>query len=219
MSGEPTKRARRREQKTAQARNRARDRVRRHIHTIVFAVGVILLILLIGRTAYRSGALRSLPGTPVPIQSNEHIPSVDTPHPPYNSLPPTSGWHVATLVPWGVHKTPIPNERQVHNLEDGGVLVQYNCEESNPEDSNPFVLSLSKHELRELQADCTALIAELEALAHRHEFVIVAPYPEMTHRIALTAWGRIQTLAAYDEAQVTAFISTYAGLDHHPRGF
>ena len=195
MSDQPTKRARRREQKAALARTRARDRVRRHMHTIIFAAGVILLLLLIGRAAYRSGVLRSLPGTPVPIQSNEHISSVDTPHPPYNSVPPTSGWHVATLVPWGVHKTPIPNERQVHNLEDGGVLVQYNC------------------------SDCTELIAELEALADGHEYVIVAPYPEMPHRIALTAWGRIQTLAAYDEAQVTAFISAYAGLDHHPRGF
>ncbi len=195
MSGEPTKRGRRRKHRAAQARRRTRDRLRRHVHTLVIALGVVLLILLIGRAAYRSGVLRSLPGTPVPIQGNEHIATVDTPHPPYNSVPPTSGWHVATLVPWGVHKTPIPNERQVHNLEDGGVLVQYNC------------------------LDCTALIAQLEAMASRHEYVIVAPYPGMSHRIALTAWGRLQTLDAFDEELIAAFIDAYAGLDHHPRGF
>ena len=193
MSDETTKRGRRLKQRAAQARRRTRDRLRRHIHTLVFALGVVLLILLIGRTAYRSGVLRTLPGTPVPIQGYEHIASVDTPHPPYNSVPPTSGWHVATLVPWGVHKSPIPNERQVHNLEDGGVLVQYSC------------------------LDCTALIAQLEALASRHENVIVAPYPGMSHRIALTAWGRMQTLDAFDEDLITAFIDAYAGLDHHPR--
>lgn len=193
MSGEPTKRGRRLKQRAAQARRRTRDRLRRHIHTLLFALGVILLILLIGRTAYRSGVLRTLPGTPVPIQGYEHIASVDTPHPPYNSVPPTSGWHVATLVPWGIHKSPIPNERQVHNLEDGGVLVQYSCQ------------------------DCAALIAQLEALASRHENVIVAPYPGMSQRIALTAWGRMQTLDAFDEDLITAFIDAYAGLDHHPR--
>lgn len=195
MKGESTKRGRRLQLRAAQARKRTRDRLRRHIHTVIFAVGVILLLLFIGRTAYRTGVLRSLPGTPVPIQGNEHIASVDTPHPPYNSVPPTSGWHVATLVPWGVHNSPIPNERQVHNLEDGGVLVQYNC------------------------LDCTALIAQLEAVAARHEYVIVAPYPEMPYRIVLTAWGRILALEDFDEVRITAFIDAYAGLDHHPPGF
>lgn len=214
MSGEATKRGRRLTQKAAQARKRTRDRLRRHIHTILFAAGVILLVFLIGRAAYRSGVLRSLPGTPVPIQGYEHIASVDTPHPPYNSVPPTSGWHVATLAPWGVHKTPIPDERQVHNLEDGGVLVQYNCQES-----KPLAVSPPNRDRRDLQADCAALVAQLEALATRHEYVIVAPYPAMPHRIALTAWGRMQTLDAFDERQITAFIKAYAGLDHHPRGF
>ena len=177
-------------------------------------MGVILLLFLIGRTAYHNGFLRSLPGTAVPIQGNELISSVDTPHPPYNSVPPTSGWHIATLAPWGVHKKPIPNERQVYNLEDGGELVQYNCKEN-----NPFVVSLSNNERKSLPMNCVDLIAQLEFLAACFEYVIVAPYSDMPHRIALTAWGRIQTLDAYDEAQITAFIAAYAGLDHHPRGF
>ena len=106
-----------------------------------------------------------------------------------------SGWLVATQVPCGVRKKPVPNERQVYNLEDGGVPVQYNC------------------------TNCVDLIAQLEALAARFEYVIVASYPDKPHRITLTAWGRIQTFDAYDEAQFTAFIAAYAGLDHHPRGF
>ena len=47
---------------------------------------------------------------------------------PYNSEPPTSGPHLPYIAPWGIHTRPIPNELQVHNLEDGGVMVQYNCE-------------------------------------------------------------------------------------------
>ena len=40
----------------------------------------------------------------------------------------------------------------------------------------------------------------------------------MKHRIALTAWGRIDTLEAFDEKRITAFIDACRGLDHHPRG-
>lgn len=214
MSGKRAKRDRRRAQRGAQASQRAQARLRKHVHTFIFAVGVILLLFLIGRMAYRSGFLRTLPGTAVPIQGHEHIATVDAPHPPYNSVPPTSGWHVATLVPWGVHKQPLANERQVHNLEDGGVLVQYNCAANETREEN----SSSTAQARP-PAECADLVAQLEALASRHEFVIVAPYPDMPHRIALTAWGRILTLDSYDEAQITAFIEAYAGLDHHPRGF
>ncbi len=73
-----------------------------------------------------------------------------------------------------------------------------------------------------VQYDCTNcvdLIAQHVALVGRFEYVIVASYPDKPHRITLTAWGRIQTLDAYDEARIKAFIAAYAGLDHHPRGF
>lgn len=40
----------------------------------------------------------------------------------------------------------------------------------------------------------------------------------MSHRIALTAWGRMQTLVAFGEELITALIDAYGGLDHHPRG-
>ena len=62
-------------------------------------------------------------------------------------------------------------------------------------------------------------LAQLEVPGARFEYVTAASYPDKPHRITLTAWGRIQTLDAYDEAQITAFIAAYAGLDHHPRGF
>jgi hypothetical protein len=37
----------------------------------------------------------------------------------------------------------------------------------------------------------------------------------MKPKIALTAWTRIDTLEAFDEARVTRFIETYRGIDHH----
>jgi hypothetical protein len=150
------------------------------------------------------------PGRAVPLLGNQHLISPGTPHEPYNSNPPTSGSHVRWMASWGVHKVPIPLEVQVHNLEDGGVVVQYKCTEP-----------------------CPDLVAKLEALTQRPELLamskalvnpqgppsirlVVAPYPAMTPAIALTAWGRIETLDHYDEVKILRFIKAYIGIDHHP---
>ncbi len=143
---------------------------------------------------------RDLPGRAVEIQGFDHIAKGD-PHPPYNSTPPTSGPHWSILgegpVPWGVYRQPIPDEAQVHNLEHGGVMIQYNCR------------------------DCPDLAAQLESFYLRYTAahplprypqstkIVVAPYYDMPTRVALTAWGRIDTLDAYDEAQVTRFVNAY----------
>lgn len=130
----------------------------------------------------------------VPSLGNRHIPVGASGTVAYNTDPPTSGPHYPTIVRWGVHEKPIARGFQVHNLEDGGVLVQYNC------------------------GDCPDLVEKLEGIARRYpKFVVLAPYPSMKHRIALTAWGRIDTLETFDEARVTGFIKAFKGIDHHPR--
>jgi len=192
MSTNVTKRERRRLRKQQEQSAREQERLKRRIRLILFSTVVILMLIVLGPRLWKLSIGQAQIGTPVPLQGNEHVPSVDTPHPPYNSVPPTSGWHVPTLAPWGVQKSPIPNELQVHNLEDGGVMVQYNC------------------------SDCDEEIARMEALARRFKRVIVAPYPDMPHRIAVTAWGRILTLEQYDEEKIVRFIKAYEGIDHHP---
>ncbi len=156
---------------------------------MVAAVAVLAVGVVVGYLAYRAAA--SLPGTQLPDQGNRHIPSERDPHEPYNSDPPTSGPHLPYIAPWGVHTRPIPPQLQVHNLEDGGVIVQYNCE-------------------------CADVVAKLRAIVERYErYVILAPYPSMKSRVALTAWTRIETLDDVDERRVTRFIEAYRGVDHH----
>ena len=153
----------------------------------------ILAVLVIGGLVYR-GLTKEDPGKAVATLGNLHLESVTTPHIPYNTRPPTSGPHLDALARWGVHAQPIPDELQVHNLEDGGVVVQYNCRE------------------------CQELIAKLEAIVRRYpDKVILAPYPTMEARIALTAWGRIDTFPEVDEQRIVRFIEAYRGIDHHPR--
>ena len=128
--------------------------------------------------------------TNVPILPSPHIP-LSAAHPPYNSDPPTSGPHTDALAPWGVHNDPIAKEMQVHNLEDGGIVINYSCQ------------------------DCPDLVERLKAITRRYDRVVLAPYSGLDRRIALTAWGKIDKFDEVDEARIVTFIKTHIGIDHH----
>ena len=146
-----------------------------------------------GVFAYRAAVAE--PGVSLPDLGNLHVPSLTAEIPPYNSDPPTSGPHLPYIAPWGIHTEPIARQLQVHNLEDGGVVVQYNC-----------------------PSGCPDLVAKLTTIVSGYERqVILAPYPGMKTRIALTAWTRLDAFDDFDERRVRAFITAYRGIDHHPR--
>jgi hypothetical protein len=146
-------------------------------------------VLIGGLLVYR--AIRPAPGLAVADLGNDHIRSPQTAT--YNSMPPTSGPHYESLAPWGIHSEPIQNELQVHNLEDGGVIVQYNCPDS-----------------------CPDIVAQLSRIVAAYDSsVILAPYPQMDATIALTAWRRIDKLRTLDEDRIVSFIEAYRGIDHH----
>ena len=170
---------------------RTRGRTSRRRRTILAIAVVALLVVVVGYFAYRAQA--SLPGTQFRDQGNLHIASPESQHEPYNSDPPTSGPHLPYIAPWGVHTRPIPRELQVHNLEDGGVVVQYNC-------------------------TCPEVVDKLAAIVRKYPTqVVLAPYPTMSSRLALTAWTRLETLDDVDEARIERFIRAYRGIDHHTR--
>ena len=129
----------------------------------------------------------------VPILPSPHIP-LGSPHPPYNSDPATSGPHTDALAPWGVHNEPIEKEMQLHNLEDGGVVINYACR------------------------DCPELVDQLKAVAGRYDRVVLAPYPGLDRKVALTAWGKIDKFDEFDEGRITKFIKAHIGIDHHTKG-
>ena len=45
--------------------------------------------------------------------------------------------------------------------------------------------------------------------------MLLAPYPGMKTRIALTAWTRLDAFDAFDESRIHRFIKAYQGIDHH----
>ena len=164
---------------------------RRRMTTGAWIAGVVVVAAAIAWFAYQAAADR--PGEKLPDLGNEHIQTASDPHVAYNSEPPTSGPHLPYIAPWGVHTRPITPELQVHNLEDGGVLVQYNCE-------------------------CPELVDKLRTIVRKYDkYVILAPYPTMKTRIALTAWTRLDRFEEFDEKRIVRFIESYRGIDHHKR--
>jgi Protein of unknown function (DUF3105) len=83
----------------------------------------------------------------------------------YNSFPPTSGPHDAQWVIWNVYDSGVPQINLVHNLEHGGIAVQYGA--NVPE----------------------ATVDQIVAwYAEDPNGIVVAPLPQLGRRIALTAW-------------------------------
>jgi len=156
----------------------------------------ILLLAGVGYWAYTNWATTPT-GEFIRSMGNRHLTSSQVVLTTYNSDPPTSGPHLPSVARWGIHEKPIPKELQVHNLEDGGVLVQYNCDRANQE--------------------CRELVDKLAKIVRPYNHAILAPYPGMTQKIALTAWTRIDKFNDFDEKRIVRFIDAYIDMDHHPR--
>lgn len=121
------------------------------------------------------------PGQAFPIQGREHI-AVGADHPPYNSNPPTSGWHDAESAAWGAYTRELPDEQLIHNLEHGGIWISYTNISSDVKE-------------------------KLETLASRYpRSVVLTPRTKNTAPIVLASWGRLQELTDYDEKSIVAFI-------------
>lgn len=161
---------------------------KKYWHHAFWIVPVAFVVLLIAWSA-----TRPRPGESIADQGNQHLTSLTEEHIAYNTRPPTSGPHLNQKAPWGVSDEQIPDELQVHNLEDGGVIIHYDPEKVD-------------------DATKTSLINIVSRYADK---VILESYAKLETPIVLTAWARIATLEAFDENEITSFISAYRGIDHH----
>jgi hypothetical protein len=83
----------------------------------------------------------------------------------YNSFPPTSGPHHSQWVIWNVYDSQVPQINLVHNLEHGGVAVQYGSQVP--------------------KATVDQIVAWY---SEDPNGIVVAPLPSLGRRIALTVW-------------------------------
>ena len=99
-----------------------------------------------------------------PGLSPEHLGSPDA-KVKYNSFPPSSGPHYQAPAPWGIYTEPIKQPILVHNLEHGGIIIQYG----------------------DVGSDA---VTELSSFYQDDPYgLVVAPYPKLGKKFALTAWN------------------------------
>ncbi|NBC95770.1 MAG: DUF3105 domain-containing protein [Deinococcus-Thermus bacterium] len=182
-----------------QKKRSKRRRSRRGPNRAAWIVGIVGVAALIAvPIVIEAVQAANLPGDRFASQGNRHVP-LGTEVPAYNSDPPTSGPHTDALAGWGTYgpgEAP-PDQRLLHNMEDGGVVLWYRPAEN---------------------AEATeGRIAALEDVARSYRRIVIAPRPDMPTDFALTAWQRLQRFETIDQEAMGAFVDAYEGLDHHVR--
>lgn len=129
-------------------------------------------------------------GTQSPDAGNAHVPEGQRVQ--YAQLPPASGNHwTLPHAGWGVKDGAVDDERVVHNLEHGGIVISYK--------------GLSPDDLASLKT----LVRRLNGGAYPK--VVLRAYDRMDNGIALTAWTWSLKLDRYDEGQITKFVQGHYG--------
>jgi hypothetical protein len=147
-------------------------------------------------------------GTHYPPQGHKHFAEGESTAFHYNSDPPTSGPHKELFNDTFVSPTPLPKLLQVHLLEHGNVLLQYNCE--CPDVAAALAQIAYEYDAQQVPpSHLQPLPADVQAAEEGGLAVIVAPYPGMKHKIALTAWTRLATLDRVDKSKIEGFINAY----------
>jgi Protein of unknown function (DUF3105) len=173
------------------------------LYLVVFAAaglvilgGLLLWLSLKGSDAGNAAAdIRSAGGTfqTYKDQGRRHF-RLPSQRVKYNSFPPTSGPHDPTPAIWNIYEEPVDERKLVHNLEHGGIVIQYGAE----------VPQATVNQLRDFYlSDPNGLI--------------LAPLPKLGNKIALTAWTHLATMTKFDEGAFSAFRDAYRAKGPEPR--
>ena len=128
-----------------------------------------------------------------PSQGQSHVQSLAATV-KYNSFPPTSGPHYFQPAVWNRYLGPLVLVQEVHNLEHGGVIIQYG-------DKVP-----------------SSMIDQLNAFYDGSpNGMLLAPLPQLGTQIAVSAWTHLATCTRYSGDAFSAFRNAFRGKG--PEGF
>ena len=193
---------RRRRQTPTQARAARRERRNRRTRlkrilalAAVGGVSGLFLIALFIPQSFGGGGNRDIPDGPgvrQEDQGREHIPEGGS-HAPYNTFPPTSGWHYDRWASWGIKSEPLAEELFIHNMEHGGVILHYNCPDG-----------------------CQNEVESMSEIVRRTDETILMPNPNMDSRFAVTAWNWLMTMEVYDDSMAREFVRSHLNSPNAP---
>ena len=187
------------------------ERSNKRLLIVIGVVGLVIIAAVIAYVATSGGgggsssdATTALKDAGCTVQVVKAIPgdhTVTTPEgtsPKWNTSPPTSGPHFQTPAIWGSYTEPLLAAQVVHNLEHGGIFIQY----------GPGVPK--------------ATVDQLKTFYDSHQpGTLLAPLPSLGSKIALGVWtttspskpedgtARLVKCTTFDEKAYAAFFSAY----------
>jgi flagellar basal body-associated protein FliL len=162
---------------------------------VVAAAAVGIAVAMGGGSAADTGVSGSCVRQTFPAQGRQHVQQLGKGF-KYNSTPPTSGPHFPAPAVWNVYTAPVEEFRLVHNLEHGGVVVQYGSEV--PQATVAKIVAWYDQDPRGL------IVAPLPPELEQEK-------PELRNKIALTAWTHLMTCSTFDEGPMNDFLDDYRG--------
>ena len=126
---------------------------------------------------------------------SNHIPGNQT-FDEYSSTPPTSGPHWSQSsprapAPCDIYTEEIRDERVVHNMEHGHVVISHNLQDPD---------------------QVTQLEQVAESLESRFAWLLVRPYSKIGEgEVAITSWGWIQKFQGVDAQGIRDFYDAHRG--------
>ena len=114
----------------------------------------------------------------------------------YNSVPATSGLHNPQTAIWNLYDQPVPQINYVHNLEHGGMVIQYGSEVSDAD-----IAALADW----YQQDTRGLVvAPLSEEMEEED-------PALADKIVAVAWTHMMRCTTFDESAFDDFSDDYRG--------
>ena len=125
-----------------------------------------------------------------PVQGEGHLVGNQEPPVPYNSTPPTSGWHASGDVPITVapKDDPLTEPEQVTVLELGGVVVSY----------------------ADLDGQDVATLEDLVSTTYEGRAALTQYDKLEAGEVALTGWGVLQRCDGVQPEAIEAFIDEHS---------
>lgn len=146
---------------------------------VAVGVGVAAVVLLTGGSddAYAEGiaAAGCTDQTFAEASDNSHL-AEGEPAPEWSSNPPTSGRHNPVPALWGIYDETIDQATLLHNLEHGGLVVQYG------DDVPPETRTAIRDSI----------------LADR-DLTVLAPDPALGNKISYSMWTHLVECTSFDE--------------------
>jgi hypothetical protein len=178
------------------AKNRSKQNTmsNRNLIITLSIIGGVALLALLGYAVRAARQPVALLGEEFPIAEAEHIPEGQKAT-NYNSDPPTSGQHYSEPAEAGFYEEAPPDERLVHNLEHGHIVVYYNC------------TNLSESACSDLKEGIRQALERAGVVSSTQTLKIVAaPRPGMPNMVTYTSWGRLYRAESFDEDEFLLFV-------------